>query len=58
MKIALPPLYYITDEEIQEYRKKPVILKLRWLEEQMRFFHAAMLKKAKVVRKKLRRGEL
>ncbi|MBI5192705.1 MAG: hypothetical protein HZA08_04595 [Nitrospirae bacterium] len=53
-----PLLYYKTKEEIESYRKKPVIEKLKWLEAQMEFFHKAMPKKAKVIRDKLKRGEL
>ncbi|MCS7203862.1 MAG: hypothetical protein NZ809_05385 [Thermodesulfovibrio sp.] len=48
-----PLLYYKTKEQIEEYRKKPVELKLRWLEEQMQFFYYAMPEKAKIIREKL-----
>ena len=53
-----PLLYYRTDEEIEAYRKKPAIDKLRWLEAQMEFFHKAMPNRAKEIRDKLKRGEL
>lgn len=51
-------LYYKTKVEIEAYRKKPVLEKLKWLEAQMEFFHKAMPKKAKDIRDKLKRGEL
>jgi hypothetical protein len=51
---ALPLLYYKTREEIEAYRKKPVELRLRWLESQMEFFHNAMSPKAKRIREKFR----
>ena len=53
-----PLLYYRTKEEIEAYRKKPVALKLQWLEAQMEFFHKAMPAKAKRIREKLRKGKL
>ena len=53
-----PLIYYRTDEEIETYRKKPAIEKLRWLEAQMEFFYKAMPKRAKEIRDKLMRGEL
>ncbi len=53
-----PLLYYKTKEDIEAYRKKPVYLKLQWLEAQMEFFHKAMPAKAKRIREKLRRGEI
>jgi len=53
----VPLLYYRTKEEIEAYRKKPVALKLQWLEAQMEFFHKAMPAKAKRIREKLRKGE-
>ncbi|MCC6545501.1 MAG: hypothetical protein IT392_13570 [Nitrospirae bacterium] len=53
-----PLLYYKTKEEIEAYRKKPVIEKLKWLEAQMEFFHKAMPNKAKEIRDRLKRGEL
>lgn len=53
-----PLLYYKTKEEIESYRKKPVLEKLKWLEAQMEFFHKAMPKKAKDIRDRLKRGEL
>ena len=57
MKVK-PLLYYRTKEEIEAYRKKPAIEKLKWLEAQMEFFYKAMPKKAKEIRDKLKRGEL
>ncbi len=51
----LPLLYYKTREEIEAYRKKPVELKLHWLEAQMEFFHKAMTPRAKRIREKLRK---
>ena len=53
-----PLLYYKTKEDIEAYRKKPVIMKLQWLEAQMEFFHKAMPAKAKKIREKLRQGEI
>lgn len=53
-----PFLYYKTKEDIETYRKKPIKLKLQWLEAQMEFFHNAMPVKAKRIREKLRRGEI
>ena len=49
----MPLLYYKTREEIEAYRKKPVKLKLQWLEAQMEFFHKAMSPRAKRIREKL-----
>lgn len=48
-----PLLYYKTKEDIEAYRKKPIKLKLQWLEFQMEFFNKAMSAKAKKIRKKL-----
>ena len=48
-----PFLYYKTKENIEEYRKKPVELKLQWLQAQMEFFYYAMPEKAKAIREKL-----
>lgn len=53
-----PLLYYKTREDIINYRKKPVTLKLQWLEAQMEFFHKAMPQKAKRIRERLTKGEL
>jgi hypothetical protein len=53
-----PLLYHRTDEEIALYRRKPVKLKLQWLEAQMEFFYKAMPKKAKKIRDRLMKGEL
>jgi len=50
---AEPLLYYKTKEEIEAYRKKPVKLKLNWLEAQMEFFYKVMLPLAKKIRTKL-----
>lgn len=49
-----PLLYYKTKEEIEASQKKPVELKLRWLEAQMEFFHKAMPEKAKRIRDKMK----
>jgi len=54
----LPLLYYKTTEEIEAYLKKPIKLKLQWLEAQMEFFHKAMPPKAKRIREKLQRPGL
>ena len=48
-----PPLYYKTKAEIEEYRKKPALEKLVWLEAQMEFFYKAMPEKAKRIRERL-----
>jgi hypothetical protein len=53
-----PLLYYRTKEEIEAYRKKPVKLKLQWLQAQMEFFHKAMSAKAKKIREKFEKGEI
>lgn len=53
-----PLLYYKTREDIERYKKKPAKYKLQWLEAQMEFFHKAMSEKAKVIRDRLRQGEL
>jgi hypothetical protein len=53
-----PLLYYKTREDIINHRKKPVTLKLQWLEAQMEFFHKAMSQKAKRIRERLTKGEL
>jgi hypothetical protein len=52
-----PLLYYKTREEIEAYRRKPVKLKLQWLEAQMEFFHMAMPARAKRIRERMRKGE-
>jgi hypothetical protein len=52
-----PLLYYKTQKEIKEYRKKPVKQKLQWLEAQMEFFHKAMSDKSKKIRNGLRERE-
>jgi len=54
----MPLIYYKTREEIEGFRKKPVELKLQWLEAQMEFFHKAMPPKSKRIREKLRRGKI
>jgi len=51
-------LFYRTKGEIEDYCKKPVKLKLQWLEAQMEFFHKAMPPGAKRNRGKLRRPGL
>jgi uncharacterized coiled-coil DUF342 family protein len=53
-----PLLYYKSKEEIEAYRKKPVKLKLQWLQAQMEFFHKAMPTKAKRIREKFEKGEI
>jgi hypothetical protein len=53
-----PLLYYKTKEEIEAYRKKPLALKLKWLEAQMEFFHKAMPANSKRIREKLKKVEL
>jgi hypothetical protein len=54
----MPFLYHRTKGEIEDYRKKPIKLKLQWLEAQMEFFHKAMPPEAKKIREKLRKGEI
>ena len=54
----LPLLYYKTKEDIKAYKKKPVKLKLQWLETQMEFFYKAMPAKSKKIREKLNSGKL
>lgn len=53
-----PLLYYKTRKDIEAYRKKPVKLRLQWLQFQMEFFYKAMPKKAKRIRERLERGEI
>lgn len=53
-----PLLYYKTREEIEAYKRKPVKVKLQWLEAQMEFFHKAMPEKAKRIRERMRKGAL
>jgi hypothetical protein len=53
-----PFLYYKSKEEIEAYRKKPVKLKLQWLQAQMEFFHKAMPAKANKIREKFEKGEI
>jgi uncharacterized coiled-coil DUF342 family protein len=53
-----PLLYYKSKEEIEAYRKKPVKLKLQWLQAQMEFFHKNMPAKAKKIREKFEKGEI
>ncbi len=53
-----PLLYYKTREEILAYRRKPVDVKLQWLQAQMEFFHCAMPEKAKKIRDKLKHGTI
>ncbi len=53
-----PLLYHKTKEDIEAYKKKSVKLKLQWLEAQMEFFHKAMPNEAKIIRDKLKRGEI
>jgi hypothetical protein len=53
-----PLLYYRTKDEIEAYRKKPVKLKLQWLQAQMEFFYKGMPAKAKKIREKFERGEI
>lgn len=53
-----PLLYYKTKEDIESYRRKPVRLKLMWLQSQMEFFHMAMPPRAKKARERLEKGEI
>ncbi|TVL99063.1 MAG: hypothetical protein CV087_19440 [Candidatus Brocadia sp. WS118] len=52
MKTDEPLLYYKTKVQIEEYRKKPALEKLKWLEVHMEYFHKAMPEKAKRIREK------
>jgi hypothetical protein len=54
----IPLLHYKTREEIDAYLKKPVKLKLQWLQAQMEFFYKAMPPEAKRVRDKLHKPGL
>lgn len=58
MKKKEPLLYYRTRDEVEAYRRKPVKLKLMWLQAQMEFFHKAMSPRAKRIREKIESGEL
>ena len=51
-------LYYRTEEEIAAYRRKPVKLKLQWLQAQMEFFYKATPKKVKKLRDRMKAGKL
>lgn len=53
-----PFLYYKSRQEIQAFRRKPVTLKLQWLEAQMEFFHNAMPARAKRIRDRMKKGKL
>jgi hypothetical protein len=53
-----PLLYYKSKEEMEAYRKKPVKLKLQWLQAQMEFFHKAMPATAKKIRERFEKGEI
>lgn len=53
-----PLLYYKTKEDIESYRRKPVRLKLMWLQAQMEFFHRAMPPRAKKSRERLEKREI
>lgn len=53
-----PLLYYRTMDQIEEYRKKPALQKIKWLEAQMMFFHYAMPKRAKEIRDRMKAGKL
>ena len=48
-----PLLYYRTKERIEEYRRRPALQKLEWLEAQMEFFYYAMSDKAKKIRDRM-----
>ncbi|MDP2682854.1 MAG: hypothetical protein Q8P28_08640 [Deltaproteobacteria bacterium] len=59
LKAEKPPLlYHRTMEQIEAYRKKPALQKIKWLEAQMSFFHYAMPKKAKEIRDRMETGKL
>lgn len=50
-----PPLfYYRTREQIEEYRKRPALQKLKQLEMQMEFLYFAMPEKAKRIRERFK----
>lgn len=48
-----PLLYHRTIEQIAEYRKRPAIQRIKWLEAQMEFFYYAMPDKAKKIRARM-----
>ena len=48
-----PLLYYRTIEQIEEYRKRPALQRIKWLEAQMEFFYYAMPDKAKKFRARM-----
>ena len=58
MKAGPPLIYYRTKEQIEQWRRTPLPLRLRWLEAQMEFFYKAMPQKAKKIREKIERGEI
>ena len=45
------------DEKIEEYRKLPDELKLKWLDEALKFITACETKKAKKIREKIKHGD-
>ena len=49
----VPFLYYRTIEQIEEYRKRPALQRIKWLEAQMEFFYYAMPDKAKKIRSRM-----
>ncbi|MDD5452555.1 MAG: hypothetical protein PHT49_11730 [Desulfovibrionales bacterium] len=48
-----PLLYYKTMEQMKEYRERPAIQRIKWLEAQMEFFYYAMPDKAKKIRDRM-----
>jgi len=51
-----PLLYYRSAEQIKEYQSLPASVKIRWLEETMRFFYHALPKSSRAVMEKFRQG--
>ena len=51
-----PLLYYRSVEQIKEYQSLPPRVKIRWLEETMKFFYCALPKSSRVVAEKFRKG--
>ena len=49
-------LYYRSAEQIKEFQSLPAKLKIKWLEETMKFFYYALPKSSQVVMEKFRKG--
>ncbi len=50
--------YHIDDNKIQEYKKLPDEMKLKWLDEIFKFTVMCETEKTKKIREKFRKGEI